>query len=85
MPWICRRSSSSSNSSISSPGSHEDEDGVDAGEDNCLGLANANQLDTDGDGDGDACDDDDDDDGVLDGDDALPKRLHAHPAHPRPR
>jgi Tol biopolymer transport system component len=38
------------------PGPDSDGDGVDDAVDNCLGLANSNQLDADGDGIGDACD-----------------------------
>jgi hypothetical protein len=43
-----------------------DLDGIDDGNDNCPGSANADQLDSDEDGAGDACDMDDDDDGVAD-------------------
>ncbi|TLM60122.1 MAG: DUF1566 domain-containing protein, partial [Deltaproteobacteria bacterium] len=49
-----------------------DGDGVCGNVDNCLPMANADQLDTDGDGLGDVCDTDDDNDGVLDGNDAFP-------------
>jgi hypothetical protein len=47
-------------------GSDADSDGVPDSSDNCLTIANANQLDTDGDGQGDACDADDDGDGMPD-------------------
>src|SRR5262249_46659540 len=43
-----------------------------AGPDNCISVANTNQLNTDGDSMGDACDPDDDNDGVLDGADNCP-------------
>ncbi len=54
-----------------------DNDGIADAVDNCLNIANDNQLNTDatfenGDVLGDACDDDDDADGVLDTLDALP-------------
>ncbi len=54
-----------------------DNDGIEDAVDNCLNIANDNQLNTDatfenGDLLGDACDDDDDADGVLDDEDDLP-------------
>jgi hypothetical protein len=48
------------------PGLDADGDGVRAYEDNCLDVANADQLDLDGDAEGDACDLDDDGDGLAD-------------------
>jgi len=54
-----------------------DGDHVDDFIDNCLGVANADQLDTDGDTNGDACDSDDDGDGDADGADNCP--LTANP------
>ena len=50
----------------------EDSDGVGNLSDNCLLIANADQLDTDSDGKGDACDTDDDGDGVADISDNCP-------------
>lgn len=47
-------------------GDDSDGDGVPDDEDNCILLANNDQLDTDGDGEGDVCDDDDDGDNVPD-------------------
>ncbi|MFL5319742.1 MAG: phosphodiester glycosidase family protein, partial [Myxococcaceae bacterium] len=55
-----------------------DGDGVVDAQDNCMNVANANQLDTDHDGKGDACDGDDDNDGKFDEDDNCP--LVANPA-----
>ena len=49
-----------------------DNDGVADDSDNCVDIANINQLDTDMDGLGDVCDTDDDGDGVLDSEDNCP-------------
>ena len=49
-----------------------DGDGVTDSHDNCVDVANADQLDTDHDGMGDACDTDDDNDGVADTADNCP-------------
>ncbi len=49
-----------------------DNDGVIDQTDNCVNVANADQVDTDGDANGDACDDDDDGDGVADQTDDFP-------------
>ena len=46
-----------------------DNDGIADESDNCVDIANINQLDTDSDGLGDVCDTDDDGDGVLDSED----------------
>ena len=49
-----------------------DNDGVINSLDNCVSIANPDQLDTDSDGQGDVCDSDDDNDTYLDIDDAFP-------------
>jgi len=49
-----------------------DSDGIDDSIDNCVSIANADQLDTDGDGLGNACDADADADGVLNSFDSFP-------------
>lgn len=50
----------------------DDRDGALDGADNCVGLANGDQLNHDGDAAGDACDDDDDGDGLPDAQDPCP-------------
>ena len=49
-----------------------DGDAISDSNDNCVNIANLDQLDTDNDGIGDECDDDDDNDGVLDNIDNCP-------------
>ncbi|WP_089893601.1 BspA family leucine-rich repeat surface protein [Kriegella aquimaris] len=49
-----------------------DLDGILDEVDNCILIANADQVDTDSDGEGDVCDTDDDGDGTLDTEDAFP-------------
>jgi hypothetical protein len=49
-----------------------DLDGIGDNSDNCVSVANTDQLDTDGDTLGNACDPDDDNDGLNDENDALP-------------
>jgi hypothetical protein len=60
------------NGSVIPPVADTDHDGVPDTSDNCVAVANADQLNTDGDSQGNACDADDDNDGVLDGSDAFP-------------
>lgn len=57
--------------------SDDDGDGVEDVADNCLLVANADQLDTDGDGLGNPCDNDDDADGVWDVSDKFPLQYAA--------
>ncbi|MFI3155342.1 MAG: PKD domain-containing protein, partial [Methylococcaceae bacterium] len=54
------------------PVADADQDGALDSTDNCMNVANADQLDTDHDGQGDACDIDDDNDNILDTNDATP-------------
>jgi len=57
---------------LQSANNDSDADGISDSTDNCVSIANADQLNTDNDSEGDACDDDDDNDGVTDANDAFP-------------
>ena len=62
----------------------QDEDGIADGFDNCVAVANADQLDNEGDGVGDVCDNDDDNDGIADADDqTIHGRWHLGSGHRR--
>ena len=63
------------------PNPDSDGDGVLNNDDNCPGVANANQANADGDSEGDACDNDDDNDGLADGIDNCPVDANASQAN----
>jgi len=60
------------NGNVTQAARDQDEDGIADGFDNCVAVANADQLDNEGDGVGDVCDNDDDNDGITDADDPNP-------------
>ena len=60
------------NASVTQAAKDQDGDGVADGFDNCVAVANVDQLDNEGDGVGDVCDNDDDNDGIADADDPNP-------------
>tara|TARA_R110002111_G_C6003393_1_gene373430 strand:+ start:5327 stop:6769 length:1443 start_codon:yes stop_codon:yes gene_type:complete len=61
-----------SSDSVEQPNTDIDGDTISNAFDNCVEVANTDQLDSDNDGEGDACDNDDDNDGILDENDNCP-------------